>query len=200
MRTLAIGFCTALFLVIVGLTTEVKQVRPIDVNYDTLSAPVQKQIDCLAQNIYYEAGYEPVKGQEAVAMVTMNRLVSGNFSDSVCKVVKQKTGSLCQFSWWCASKKPVNKDVYLKVRDVAVKVYMNYDNMHDVTKGATFYHADYVKPGWKLNVTTKIGHHIFYKRERDYNAKQTKSSFKQQRLPSTKLVYAVNGGNKSPDM
>jgi spore germination cell wall hydrolase CwlJ-like protein len=45
---------------------------------------------------------------------------------------------------------------------------MNYGNIDDVTKGATYYHADYVNPGWNLPKTTKIGRHIFYKKHTDY--------------------------------
>jgi spore germination cell wall hydrolase CwlJ-like protein len=29
-------------------------------------------------------------------------------------------------------------------------------------KGALYYHADYVSPGWKLPKIDKIGRHIFY--------------------------------------
>jgi spore germination cell wall hydrolase CwlJ-like protein len=39
--------------------------------------------------------------------------------------------------------------------------------MADITKGATYYHADYVNPQWKLPKTTQIGRHIFYKRQSD---------------------------------
>jgi spore germination cell wall hydrolase CwlJ-like protein len=45
-------------------------------------------------------------------------------------------------------------------------MYANYEKMHDLTKGALFYHADYVNPRWKLEKTAVIGRHIFYK-ERD---------------------------------
>ena len=44
---------------------------------------------------------------------------------------------------------------------------MNYENMEDVTKGATYFHADYVSPNWGLPKTTKIGTHIFYKSNKD---------------------------------
>ena len=43
-------------------------------------------------------------------------------------------------------------------------------------KGALYYHADYVNPRWKLDKTTIIGRHIFYKPKEDYYiyARQTK--------------------------
>ena len=50
-----------------------------------------KDIDCLAKNIYYEAGNEPEEGKVAVAMVTINRVRDGRFGKSVCSVVDQRT-------------------------------------------------------------------------------------------------------------
>jgi spore germination cell wall hydrolase CwlJ-like protein len=51
---------------------------------------------------------------------------------------------------------------------------MNYERMPDVTNGATYYHADYVRPGWKLPVSTKIGRHIFYKSNKDISTTDSK--------------------------
>jgi spore germination cell wall hydrolase CwlJ-like protein len=75
---------------------------------------VDRQVMCLAQNIYYEAGLEPFRGKVAVAQVTVNRTESGNFPSTICGVVHQKTQvagkMICQFSWSC---NPVNKVKYL---------------------------------------------------------------------------------------
>ena len=64
-----------------------------------------KQLDCLARNIYYEAGGEPFEGKVAVAQVTVNRAASGQFPNDICRVVYQKNivydKVLCQFSWYC---------------------------------------------------------------------------------------------------
>jgi spore germination cell wall hydrolase CwlJ-like protein len=146
---------------------------PFNISYNTLSKPVQQQVDCLAKNIYHEAKSEPREGQVAVALVTLNRLASGNYANDVCGVVNQKTNGVCQFSWVCqpfiATKSLTSNtnSLYNDIRNVAVYVIMNYDNIHDVTKGATFYHADYVNPQWGLPKTTQIGRHIFYKRNTD---------------------------------
>jgi spore germination cell wall hydrolase CwlJ-like protein len=146
---------------------------PFNISYNTLSKPVQQQVDCLAKNIYHEAKSEPREGQVAVALVTLNRLASGNYASDVCGVVNQKTNGVCQFSWVCqpfiATKSLTSNtnSLYNDIRNVAVYVIMNYDNIHDVTKGATFYHADYVNPQWGLPKTTQIGRHIFYKRNTD---------------------------------
>lgn len=173
----------ALFLSIIvsiGLiaasVVSVKHIRydqPVTVHYGTLSKEVQRQVDCLAQNIMFEAGHESEEGKVAVAMVTLNRVASGNYAGSICGVVKHKIGKVCQFSWVCENKNAqkqltmMNSSLYNEVRDLAVKVIFNYDKMEDVTQGATFYHATYVKPNWGLPQTTQIGRHIFYKRSID---------------------------------
>jgi hypothetical protein len=141
--------------------------RIIEVHYDQLTRDAQKQVDCLAQNIYYEAGYEPKEGKEAVAMVTLNRTQDPRFPKDICSVVKQKVNETCQFTWYCEGKKVIsNMFVYNQAKEVAVYVYANYEKLSDETQGALYYHADYVNPRWRLQKTTKIGRHIFYK-ERD---------------------------------
>ena len=166
---LALSFLTAAFTV----KNENKFVFD-NVSYYSLSKPAQKQIDCLAENIYFESLSEPKDGQIAVALVTLNRLISGNYANDICGVVHQKTAGVCQFSWVCqpifASKRLTIKHnpLYNDIRNLAVYVFMNYERMEDHTKGATFYHADYVNPDWRLPKTTKIGRHIFYKSSKDF--------------------------------
>jgi spore germination cell wall hydrolase CwlJ-like protein len=138
--------------------------KVIDVTYTQLTAEAKTQVDCLAQNIYYEAGYEPRDGKIAVAMVTLNRVQDPRYPKDICSVVKQKVKSTCQFTWYCEGNKTIqNNSVYMQARDVALLVYANYEKMHDMTSGALFYHADYVNPRWKLERTAIIGRHIFYK-------------------------------------
>ena len=102
--------------------------------------------------------------RSAVALVTLNRLQDPRFPKDICGVVKQKTNSTCQFTWFCQNVgRPSNNIVYEQAKEVAVYVYANYENLRDITKGALYYHADYVNPKWKLEKTTVIGRHIFYK-------------------------------------
>jgi spore germination cell wall hydrolase CwlJ-like protein len=135
----------------------------------------KKQVECLAQNVYYEAGYEPTKGQIAVAMVTLNRVKSGLFPKSICATMTQKIEDTCQFSWYCDDYKRVKaeayrytkreREVFEHARSVALYTYLNYNNLKDVTKGALFFHTKDVNPGWqRVKVTTVIGNHIFYRR------------------------------------
>ena len=44
---------------------------------------------CLAQNIYFEAGNQPLAGKIAVANVTLNRVEHDKFPNNVCDVVYQ---------------------------------------------------------------------------------------------------------------
>jgi hypothetical protein len=58
----------------------------IEITYNSLTQESQKQVDCLAQNIYFEAGHEPHEGKMAVALVTLNRL-QGKINVSVLLVL-----------------------------------------------------------------------------------------------------------------
>jgi spore germination cell wall hydrolase CwlJ-like protein len=143
-----------------------------------LTGETQKQIDCLAKNIYFEAGFEPADGQVAVALVTLNRVNDPRFPKDICSVVEQKTKSTCQFSWFCSNPPLKNTTVYNASLQVALWVYANYEILDDTTKGALYYHADYVNPRWKLEKTTVIGRHIFYK---DYHDAKDEFTNKQRR-------------------
>lgn len=145
---------------------------PIKVSYHDLSPKAKQQVECLAQNMYFESGHESEEGQIAVGMVTMNRVKSGDYPTTICGVVKQKVEDTCQFSWYCDGKFDVkslthfNNSLYNRIRELAVYVYVNHDRIEDPSKGALFYHADYVKPGWKNMVyLTTIGHHKFYNKK-----------------------------------
>lgn len=138
------------------------------ITYEDLNKETRLQIDCLAENIYFEARGESDPGKAAVAFTTLNRTHDREFPNTICKVVKQRTDRTCQFSWVCdKSINTNNKDVilYRKCRDIAVFVYVNSDMwIKDNTNGATYYHADSIQPNWKhLHRITVIGHHIFYR-------------------------------------
>ena len=170
---LSILISAAILVLSVFSTNQGKYHLPFDIKYHTLSKSMQKQVDCLTENILFEAGHESKQGQVAVALVTLNRLSSGNYASDICGVVKQKTNGVCQFSWVCDSAvmtkrlTMINSSLYNEIRSLAINVIMNYETMKDITKGATFYHADYVNPNWGLPKTTQIGRHIFYKRQSD---------------------------------
>lgn len=121
-----------------------------------------RELKCLADNIYYEAGNQSTRGKLAVAAVTINRVNSPKFPKSICSVVYQRTGGTCQFSWTCMRKYVPNPEQYAEAKEVARKVLFAGANHGVLGKNVLFYHADYVNPGWNLRRVTKIGDHIFY--------------------------------------
>ena len=143
------------------------QKREVDPDYMT-AAEVEKSLDCLAMNVYREAGHESFEGKVAVAQVTLNRVNSNKFPRDVCAVVYQKSRFtervICQFSWYCDSKhrnRPVDDEAYEESYKVAKMVFLEDFRLESI-KDALYYHADYVNPNWKLKRITKIGTHIFY--------------------------------------
>ena len=129
-----------------------------------LSAHDRKHIECMAVNTFFEAGHEPYKGRIAVNNVVLNRVKDDRFPKTPCAVINQRARGVCQFSWKCEGGKRIGDwAAYRKAKEIAENVYLG--NYGDVTKGAQFYHADYVRPSWGrvFDRTTKIGAHIFYR-------------------------------------
>jgi spore germination cell wall hydrolase CwlJ-like protein len=129
----------------------------------------ERQLECLAMNIYREAGHENFGGKVAVAQVTMNRASHPSFPKDVCAVVFQKSvvidKVICQFSWYCDTAhkaRPINQSAYNESMAVAKKVLLEGFRL-DVMKEALYYHANYVNPRWNLEKIGSIGNHIFYK-------------------------------------
>lgn len=122
----------------------------------------KKQIQCLTDNAYFEAGNQSTKGKIAVTNVVMNRVEDTRFPNTPCGVVYQRSRRVCQFSWVCEGKKRIRSAAqYAEARDVAEDVYLKAVN--DVTNGSLFYHANYVNPRWNYRRVIKIGDHIFYR-------------------------------------
>lgn len=119
---------------------------------------------CLALNVYFEAGNQSIEGKEYVAAVTINRVDSRRFPDTVCAVVKQKTGSTCMFSWYCDGKSDVPHEdtAWRDSLAIAELALANRDTLPDTR--ATHYHATYVHPYWadKITFLTQVGDHLFY--------------------------------------
>jgi spore germination cell wall hydrolase CwlJ-like protein len=126
-------------------------------------------LDCLALNIYFEARNETLEGKRAVGHVVMNRVRDAAFPASVCQVVRaggENVHGRCQFSWWCdgRSDTPVDNLAWRESREIAWDILRGVSR--DPTRGALWYHADYVSPKWRADLPSghQIGHHIFYKR------------------------------------
>lgn len=129
---------------------------------------VKKDLECLALNIYREAGHESFEGKVGVAQVTLNRVADPKFPNTICGVVYEKTAVyskvICQFSWYCDANhrnRKINQEAYADSLEVAKKVYLEGFRLPSL-EPALYYHADYVSPNWRLERITKIGAHIFY--------------------------------------
>jgi spore germination cell wall hydrolase CwlJ-like protein len=166
----------------------------IEVEYHQLTKDTKREIDCLADNVYHEAGYETQQGRMAVAFVTLNRVQDPRFPKDICGVVKQKNNYTCQFTWMCEHKVTNRqKEQYELSREAALYVYANYEKLKDITKGALYYHADYVNPKWKLQRTVTIGRHIFYKERGTYDEEIKHTAERNRGL--TTFVLLADGRN-----
>lgn len=138
----------------------------------------EKEMNCLATNIYFEAMQESFAGQLAVSSVVLNRVADARFPNSICGVVQQGAfGSAskevskgrCQFSWYCDGKPDTIRDpkAWSRVVEVAEIAYRMHKEGLDITEGATHYHATYVRPAWRrdrgMRRVGKIDTHIFYR-------------------------------------
>ena len=128
----------------------------------------EEEAHCLAKNIYFEAGNQPLAGRIAVGQVTINRRDHGMFPHTICEVVYQggETKNRCQFSWYCDGKHdiPTDSETWLDSIVLAFRL-LNFDDM-DITEGSLWYHANYIEdPYWasELTPTVVINNHIFYK-------------------------------------
>ena len=141
--------------------------------------------ECLAKNIYFEAGVESTAGKLAVANVTINRAANKNYPNTICEVVQEgihyynatkdeyfPVRDRCQFSWYCDGllDEPREGRTWESAQELAERVLVNhYDKaLIDITDGATHYHANWMEtyPSWskKKKVMASIDRHIFYRK------------------------------------
>lgn len=122
--------------------------------------------ECLAEALYFEARGETVKGLFAVAEVIMNRVSSPRFPSSVCGVVNQGTGRkyACQFTYTCDGHPENIHEPASWARVGKVAKVMLSGAPRPLTKGATYYHTNAVRPKWSsaFTRTASIGDHLFY--------------------------------------
>ena len=113
---------------------------------------------CLALNIYHESRADPLIGQLAVGLVTLNR--AHHRKDKICEIVFKDH----QFSWtllpdWA----PRDKRAWER----SIRIARQSFRVEDFTKGATHFHAHYVRPKWADSYTYvgQYGNHLFYRQE-----------------------------------
>lgn len=179
MRGFALGL--AVILAMTAITT-VTRYKLVSLQYQQAhSAEVvsvkdrERQLKCMADNIYYEAATEPAEGKLAVGIVVMNRVAHPAFPKDPCQVIYQRNtfyqNIVCQFTWLCdgsVGRRPVQQRLYDESMDAAKMVLLEGFRMPSL-KDALFYHADYVNPRWGKVQVAKIGRHIFYKQPEKNN-------------------------------
>jgi spore germination cell wall hydrolase CwlJ-like protein len=135
-------------------------------------AAEQRHIDlrCLAENVYYEGRGESVAGQHAIAEVTLNRVASTQFPDTVCDVVHEQRWDVVRkryvgaFSWTELDhvRRPQGQ-AWERAFAAATAVYDRETALR--AEGALFYHATSIEPAWAKTKerVARIGNHVFYK-------------------------------------
>jgi spore germination cell wall hydrolase CwlJ-like protein len=130
------------------------------------------QAECLAQVIYYEARGEGVAGEKAVAEVVLQRIVTGDYPETVCGVVYegvQPDRRDCQFSFACdgSLRKPKDAAAWTRIRQLADNIMTGAVRLSGQTGHAIAYHSVEVTPAWAdtMTRTAQIGNHVFYKRD-----------------------------------
>ena len=136
------------------------------------------ELECMSKNIYFEAALESTAGKLAVAQVTMNRVKSTNYPNTVCAVITQgkhyasghPVRDRCQFSWYCDGKGDDPHKGRMWRDSAAVAEYvLSTPTLMDITDGATHYHANYIdSPRWAdpKRKTVAIDTHIFFNHSR----------------------------------
>jgi spore germination cell wall hydrolase CwlJ-like protein len=125
-----------------------------------------RQLDCLADAVYYEARGESSEGQAAVAQVVLNRARRAGYPKSVCGVVYQGAQShACQFSFACdgAIYKTREQGAWRRSREVAARALGGF--VMTAVGDATSFHVASLGRIWGGNLVrvAQIGSHVFYK-------------------------------------
>lgn len=122
---------------------------------------------CLAMNVYFEARNQSLAGQLAVAQVTLNRVQSARYPNTVCGVVFQggdQERYKCHFSWFCDGKSDRPRNAKAWETALLVSSAALSGSRHIDLEGVTHYHSIKVKPYWAehFQYVTQIEDHIFY--------------------------------------
>jgi spore germination cell wall hydrolase CwlJ-like protein len=134
---------------------------------DDAAQASSRDLDCLADAIYYEARGETPAGQAAVAQVVLNRVRHPAFPKSVCGVVFQgaRAGYDCQFSFACdgSMRRPKDGAAWARAEQIAARALAG--SVMPQVGEATHFHVAGVEPGWgpRLLKVAQVGLHVFYR-------------------------------------
>ena len=127
--------------------------------------------DLLARMVEAEAGGESEEGKKAVASVIVNRILSGNFPNTLEGVLKQpSSGDNYQFSPLNDLKGDLSKlgEATEKTEDVIEELLMDFGNQNPVGNAVLFQNPDLATPfpimDQDKSAGKKIGKHVFLDR------------------------------------
>lgn len=130
------------------------------VSQQDMPGDLSNEMRCLAGAIYFEARGESLEGQLAVGRVVVNRTRSGRFPTSYCGVVYQPS----QFSFVRGRSMPAVREASVDWREaVAIAQIADDGSWNSAAKGALFFHAARVSPGWRLTRLARVDNHVFYR-------------------------------------
>ena len=124
-----------------------------------------RDLECLAQAVYYEARGETSAGQAAVAQVVLNRVRNPAFPKTICGVVFQgaHAGS-CQFSFACDGSMRRQRETVAWRRAEQVAARALGGAVASEVGNATHFHVVGVAPGWGgMMRVAQVGLHVFYR-------------------------------------
>lgn len=144
--------------------------------------PHKRELTCLSLNVYFEARGESTAGQHAVAEVTMNRVASSRYPNTVCEVVYEKNWDgirkryVSAFSWTEFETRPLPEGkAWHRAQEAAMDVY--FGRKEPRLDGATLYHSVHIRPSWARGIkpVARIGSHVFYKKGRQARSRKQAS-------------------------
>lgn len=138
-----------------------------------------REVQCMTENMYYEARNQSNDAMAAVGFIVLNRVQSKRYENTICDVVyegrKHADGryvrNKCQFSWVCDGKQKIintgnilELQAWERAQDVAVAVLSG--TIENPIGNATMYHATYVKPYWRkaYQQVATVDDHVFYQK------------------------------------
>lgn len=161
MEKLTLNLILTILILSLGIfPSKIRNIKDFNFPIEREEISISSEISCLAENIYHEAKGEDLTGKLAVAQVTINRVNSDKFPNTICDVVYQKNSKLCQFSWVCTNNKIHNQDIFEESLIIA-KIALKGERIMKLEK-SLFFHNVNVNPKWKYTFKTKIGNHKFY--------------------------------------
>lgn len=157
-------FLTIMFGVYKLVMINISRIKsdPTNTSYITMQER-ERELNCLADSIFFEANNQNAEGKVGVAQVIINRKNSGKYPNDICKVVYQSS----QFSFVADKPKALRvKNVlqYNEAKDVAKKVLLEGFRL-PALKTALYYYSDSIsEPYWAKGKVKliKIGNHTFY--------------------------------------